>query len=227
MIRISCDVVGRPETRILVSPADSHYLGVVMRRRMGDMVEVLASDGQVWLGEWIGDGQVLLKQLAPPGWVPRRHVILYQALLKNDRFSEVVDRATQVGVSQIVPLVTDRCIVRDMTDNRLARWRAIAKEASEQCRRSNLLQVGELMTASRLSAQPQTESYVLAPLGIADRPWLHESVAPLELVVGPEGGLTPSEIEKLAQKGFRPLSLGEQIFRSENAGSFAALLFLQ
>ena len=227
MVRILSDVLGHPQQRVAVSPQDTHYLTAVMRRRVGDFVEVLARDGQIWLGEWLGEGTILLKELALSGWAPRRQVILYQALLKGDHFSEVVDRATQVGVSRIVPLVTHRCIVRDVTLNRMGRWRAIAKEASEQSRRSGVPELEELAFAEKLTAYPEAESYVLAPTARVDRPWLKENQGPLELVVGPEGGLTPLEIERLGERGFSSLSIGHQVFRSENAGSFAALLFLQ
>ena len=227
MVRIVANVVGRPQLRVSLPPKDVHYLTQVMRRRPGDLVEVLGADGRVWVGEWMGEGVICLKALSLPPWVPPRSIILYQSLLKGDHFSEVVDQATQVGVTRIVPVLAERCVVRAVSQNRRARWQAIAKEASEQCRRAQVPELGELLDLEEMRAVPGGESYALAPQATPGYPWRQQNNAPVELVVGPEGGLSPLEIAQLQRRGFHPLSLGPQIFRSENAGAFAALLFLQ
>lgn len=227
MIRLSLDVVGIPGTRVPVSASDWHYLVQVMRRGFGDRIEVLAHDGQVFDAVLVDGQQVEIYGVVANVRKPRRYITLYQALLKGDHFSAVVERATEAGISRFVPIVTERSIVRDVSLNKAARWRSIAKEASEQCQRPDVPGVEDVKRLGDLEAVAGTDAFVLDPRADDGRPWLVPSEHPLHIVIGPEGGFTPSELNLLSARGFLPLSLGERVYRAENAGAFAAVLFLQ
>jgi 16S rRNA (uracil1498-N3)-methyltransferase len=131
MIRLALNVNSAPGQVVALSISDQHYLRDVMRKKVGDALEVLALDGSVWRAQ-IGENGAVVQLLswAFMAWTPDRYITLYQALLKGDHFGEVVDRATQAGVSRFVPLITERTIVRELTANRVARWQALAREAS-------------------------------------------------------------------------------------------------
>jgi 16S rRNA (uracil1498-N3)-methyltransferase len=227
MIRLALDVVGAMGTRVPVSATDWHYLTQVMRRDSGDSIEVLCRDGLVFEAILLDGQQLEIRGAVAHVRKPGRHITLYQALLKGDHFSAVVERATEAGISRFVPLVTERSIVRDVSPNRASRWRAIAKEASEQCQRPDVPLVEDMMRLTDLAATSGCDAFVLDPRARDARPWLLPSEAPLELVIGPEGGFTPTELNLLSARGFLPLSLGERVYRAENAGAFAAVLFLQ
>ncbi len=227
MIRLSLDVVGACGTRVPVGASDWHYLTQVMRRESGDRIEVLAEDGEVFEAVLVDGQHVEIRGKVANVRKPRRHITLYQALLKGDHFSEVVERATEAGISRFVPIVTERSIVRDVSPNKAARWRAIAKEASEQCQRPDVPGIEEMKRVSDLRAAAGSDAFVLDPRANDARPWLVPADHPLDIVIGPEGGFTPAELDLLSARGFLPLSLGERVYRAENAGAFAAVLFLQ
>jgi 16S rRNA (uracil1498-N3)-methyltransferase len=205
---------------------ERHYLLQVMRRRVGDPVEVLAFDGRVFLAEVVSTDGVRIVAEGERPWQPVRAITLVQALLKGDHFSDVVDRATQAGVSRFVPLITDRTIVREVKSTRLDRWRTIAKEASEQCRRGDVPTISDPIALKDLYPEKDADAVVLHPGGPGGAPWNTPTHKPLTLVVGPEGGLSDDEVAALTSRGFEPLSLEGPVYRAENAGAFAAVLFL-
>ena len=226
MIRIAIDIAGGPGRTAPLDPDLQHYLFTGMRRHPGDVVEVLVPEGPVWTARLIDARTGRMGGLVDQG-LPPRSLTLYQALLKGDRFSEVVDRATQAGVTRIVPIVTERTIVRSVSPNKMARWRHIAKEASEQSRRLQVPELSDVVPLAGITAGADAQAYALDPRGSREQPWRDPSPALVEVAVGPEGGFSPSEIEELASAGFAPLSLGAAVYRAENAGAFACVLFLQ
>ena len=227
MIRLRLDVSGGQAIRVPLGCEDSHYLVDVMRLKAGDSLEVLTRDNTVWSAVLESNHMVRLQtELDRHNRLPR-HVTLYQALLKGDHFGAVVDRATQAGVGRIVPILTARCIVREVSLNKRARWSLLAKEAGEQSHRIDVPDIGDLASLDSLVPGGGAFGYVLDPRAAYDRPWLEPQVGSVELVVGPEGGLTPDEVSRLQSVGFRPISLGPRVYRAENAGAFAAVLFLQ
>lgn len=230
MIRIAVKAYPGPEAVMELPDADRHYLTQVMRRAPGDEIEVLTPEGTVWRARILAAGRVQLLGESDAAWTPRRPITLVQALLKGDHFSEVVDRATQAGVAHFIPLVTERCIVREVKPHRLERWRTVAKEASEQSKRAAVPEVSCPMALSDLVVESGSQGFVLHPHASPGLPWQGrqgDPSGPLTLIVGPEGGLSSTEVEWLETRGFQALSLGPGVYRAENAGAFAAVLFLQ
>lgn len=148
---------------------------------------------------------------------------LGQALLKADRFEIVVQKAAELGVSSIVPLETERCVVSlsaDRARSRLERWRRIATEALEQSRRADLVHI-----------EPPTRLCETLQSMVADRrfiAWEREDArsivsridgteSSVAILIGPEGGFTEAEIRDAEAAGFEPVSLGNLTLRSETA----------
>ncbi|HEY9898122.1 MAG TPA: 16S rRNA (uracil(1498)-N(3))-methyltransferase [Pantanalinema sp.] len=159
-------------------------------------------------------------------------VTLVQGLPKGDKFEWIVQKATELGVSRIVPVVTERSVVRlegDRALDKVRRWQAIAKEAAEQCERA-LVPTVEIPVPFRswlAGAQdgPVTRLACLEREGrlpLARAMALHGAHPAIELVVGPEGGLAPAEGEALVASGAIAVTLGPRILRTETA-SLAAL----
>lgn len=227
MIRLALSERGAPGRTVDLSSEDWHYLMGVMHRRVGDIVEVLTEDGEVWESRIDGERIVRLTRLVSRTATPRRSVVLFQALLKGDHLGDAVERGTEAGIARFVPVVTARSILRTVSDNKRARWQHIAKEASEQSRGAQVPIVDEPIPIGDLVLPPGHQGFFLDPRAPFGARWLEPSTEPLALVVGPEGGLTEEEQMLLSQKGFDPLSLGPRVYRAENAGAFAAVLFLQ
>ncbi|MNY31204.1 Ribosomal RNA small subunit methyltransferase E [compost metagenome] len=151
---------------------------------------------------------------------------------KGEKFEWIVQKATELGVSRIVPVLTERSVVKlqgDKAQDKVRRWQAIAKEAAEQCERA-LVPTVEAPVSFRawLAASPAEAVTRLACLEREGKvPLVKVLAQPLvpgavELVVGPEGGFTPAEGEALVASGATAVSLGARILRTETA-SLAAL----
>lgn len=230
MIRLTIAKSQRQGDGADLTPDQWHYLTHVMRLREGSRIEVLIESQGLFEARLKGAMRLILDRALPlPPGAPIT-VTVFQALLKQDRFAEVVERGTEVGIRRFVPIVTERTIVREVAPKRLERWRAIAAEAAEQSRQPAVPVV-----------DPPQKLRDLRPdgLGLCLHPGarsLYEiwqeaqgtgtAFGAVQLIVGPEGGLTASETAFLQQAGFYVGSLGPRIYRAENAGVFAALLLM-
>jgi 16S rRNA (uracil1498-N3)-methyltransferase len=144
-------------------------------------------------------------------------VVLYVALLKGDKLSEVVRAATELGATRIQPLITRHSVPKEMGEGKLRRLKAIAKEAAKQ---SGRLWVPEVLPPIPLKAVPEVEQGLVAHVGA--RALVREVLdlnRNLSLAVGPEGGFAEEEVALLRERGFAPVSLGRRILRAETAAT--------
>jgi len=151
-------------------------------------------------------------------------VTLATAVPKGDRFAWLVEKATELGVSTLVPLNTARSIV-DPGVGKLAKMRQAVVTASKQCRRSQLMEIAEPLDWMPFitAIPPEALLLVADPAG---EPWSIPSLVPDELAIciGPEGGLTSAEVAYATDRGARIISLGPRILRIETAGLALATL---
>ncbi|HTN31819.1 MAG TPA: 16S rRNA (uracil(1498)-N(3))-methyltransferase [Pseudomonas sp.] len=203
--------------------AQAHYIGRVLRLAPGAAVQLFDGSGQEYLGELaeVSKKSVcveLCQALDGLAESPLR-IHLGQGLSRGERMDWAIQKATELGVAEITPLVSERCEVRlkdERADKRLAHWRQIAISACEQCGRSVL-------------------PVIHAPLGLGD--WQHQVDADLKLVlhpvaeplasharpsslaflIGPEGGLSDAEVEQAIRHGFHAARLGPRVLRTETA----------
>jgi 16S rRNA (uracil1498-N3)-methyltransferase len=157
---------------------------------------------------------------------------LAQGVARGEKMDLIVQKATELGVARIVPLLTERAEVKldaARADKRLAHWRAVAASACEQCGRARL---PEILPSQALSAWLATLAsdtalrLALLPEAATSARALRLPDAGAVLVVGPEGGLGERDVALLAEAGFTNLRLGPRILRTETAG-LTALAALQ
>jgi Uncharacterized protein conserved in bacteria len=144
-------------------------------------------------------------------------VVLYVALLKGDKLSEVVRAATELGATRIQPIITRHSVPKEMGEGKLRRLKAIAEEAAKQ---SGRLRVPEVLPPIPLKAVPEVEQGLVAHVGA--RALVREVLdlnRNLSLAVGPEGGFAEEEVALLKDRGFAPVSLGRRILRAETAAT--------
>jgi 16S rRNA (uracil1498-N3)-methyltransferase len=213
-----------------------HHLVRVRRVRVGDRLHATLPDGRVLLAEITEITPEVLrarieKESAAVGLSPCR-MTLYQAVLKGDKMEWVVQKATELGITALVPLLTRRTIPRwsvAQASERAERWQRIAESAAEQCERSIPLLVEE---PGRLAATlPHNSSLKLllherAGRPLADIVTQYPHTRDISLYIGPEGGWNPDEVELLLQAGAIPIHLGGRILRAETA-SLAAMTLAQ
>jgi 16S rRNA (uracil1498-N3)-methyltransferase len=158
----------------------------------------------------------------------RPELWLVQALAKGDRDELAVQAATELGVSGVVPWAAERSVVRWEGPKRAKgeeRWRSIVREASKQSIRAFLPEVLPLATTADLTRLPGPGHTVLVLEPTATERLAAISLQPdsgrLYLVVGPEGGIAPGELERLQAAGARPVRLGREVLRTSTAGPSA------
>lgn len=196
----------------------SHYLIHVMRCRVDDRIVLF--NGQD--GEWMA----ILKEVSKKSVVvvptellrPQtsdKSVILCPALIKKENFDFVLQKATELGVTEIHPILTQRTIVRQLN---IGRAEAIVREAAEQCERLSVPTVFEPVTLSQMISDLPSEVRIvyLSERGVSSASIpSDETVA---FVIGPEGGFTPDEVGMFSrQKGSISCHLGKTILRAETA----------
>jgi 16S rRNA (uracil1498-N3)-methyltransferase len=169
---------------------------------------------------------------------PRVRLVLYQSLVKGERFDWVLEKGTELGVAAFVPLLSRRNVVRAAPARpaRPERWRRVVREAAEQCGRSVLPDVlaperleQALADAADLRLLPWEGEEALG-LGAAlrrARPALEAVERPtVAVLIGPEGGFADDEVTLAREAGAQVVSLGRRILRSETAGIVAAAAIL-
>ena len=158
------------------------------------------------------------------------HIHLGIAISKGERMDWVIQKATELGVSQITPLQSERVEVRlhgEREEKKLAHWRAVAISACEQCARNRIPAINDVQPLFNWIDNVETDAkFVLHHRSVAALD--AQSTAPkrVALLIGPEGGLSEAEINAAEQRGFQPLRLGPRVLRTETA-PLAALSVLQ
>ncbi|NLY53704.1 MAG: 16S rRNA (uracil(1498)-N(3))-methyltransferase [Firmicutes bacterium] len=205
---------------------DAAHIAKVLRLKPGASIEVVAA-GRVYLATLteVSPNRVTAEVgdvLANSG-ESDLPIHLYQSLPKGDKLELVIQKATELGVESITPVVTERVVVKlkpDSLAKRLARWQRIALEAAKQSRRGKIPTIGLPISLGELPPVPQSHLALVAweedsaPLRVA---LSGQDVAAVHLLVGPEGGLTPREVDWLRERGWRSISLGPRILRTETA----------
>ncbi|MGI0491538.1 16S rRNA (uracil(1498)-N(3))-methyltransferase [Alkalinema pantanalense CENA528] len=205
----------------------THYLTRVLRLQPTDRFIAMTGQGDNWLAQLEQPGlATLLEPLAVRSELPVT-VTLALALPKGNAFDEVVRQVTELGVSRIVPILSDRTLLQPSA-NKLDRWRKIAQEAAEQSERAIVPTIAEPMAWKQhlqaVQAQPPgshflcwgrgNSPHLMTPLqGGSDA----QKRADLVIAIGPEGGWTNAEVEQGVQAGYQTVSLGPRILRAVTA----------
>lgn len=213
---------------IAATAAQAHYLGTVMRRGPGDTLRLFnGRDGefQAHIETLHRDRAAVLRvelPLRPQAAEP--DLWLAFALLKRDATDLVVQKATELGVAAVLPILTERTNAHRVNETRLA---AIAVEAAEQCERLTIPRIhAPRPLADVLASWPDDRALIIAVERSAAPP-LRPVRGPAALLVGPEGGFTPKELDALAAHPFvTRVTLGPRILRAETA-CIAGLALLQ
>jgi 16S rRNA (uracil1498-N3)-methyltransferase len=213
----------------------AHHLRNVLRIKSGEAVEIFDGKGNAYLGEveLLGP-MVLIRGLQNlPSRQPLIRLILAAALIKSAKFEWMLQKATELGVDEFIPLCTRRSDVRipeSKVTVRMERWNRIVQEAARQCRRhdapiirkplsfSDLLVAEELYSSGKiLFSEKASDAFQFAPAVPSSA---------VVLCIGPEGGWEDSEIECARDAGYRIFSLGRWILRAETA-AIAAVSIVQ
>jgi len=212
----------------LAGPA-CHYLTRVLRVSKGDPVTLFNGDGNDYSGE-ISDIQsqrvrVRIKECTDPGNESPLKITLVQAVCRGERMDNALQKATELGVFCIQPLMSDRVGVRldDFRQvKRIAHWQGVVISACEQSGRAIVPEVKAPLSLSEwISCAAESTRLVLDPFADSKLSALSIQGDSIAVLVGPEGGFTGQEIELVCKGGVQGVSLGPRVLRTETAGPTA------
>lgn len=219
-------------SRLYVEGPDVNHIKNVLRMKPGD--QVMVSDGEdmqyLCALESFTDGLVWFEIVDT--WKENRELpsklYLFQGLPKSDKMELIIQKATELGVHEVVPVVTGRTVVRldeKKAQKKTARWNAIAESAAKQSGRSRIPQVREVMAFSEALAFAGELDVLLIPYekaeGMEATRQAIGGIRPGQSVgifIGPEGGFEEAEVEQAVALGAAPVTLGRRILRTETAG---------
>jgi 16S rRNA (uracil1498-N3)-methyltransferase len=206
--------------------AAAHHAARVLRLRVHDPVVLFNGEG----GEWPGVISALTRDvvtvtLAAHDAVEREaplRVTLVQAISSGDRMDYTIQKAIELGVHRIVTVEAARSVVKldaDRAAKRVAHWRQVSVAACEQCGRNRVPEILAPVPLAHWLAQPSAAAsrWLLSPRGAEPLSKIGSPGAQLELLVGPEGGLTEAEETLALQAGYRAVLLGPRVLRTETA----------
>ncbi len=227
---------------VLLEGPLARRIGRVLRLKPGDTVFLFDGSGLEYEVELGGVGarevRARIVDRRPGRPEPRLRLVLYQSLIKGERFDWVLEKGTELGVSVFVPLLCQRNVMRPPGERtgRSERWRRVVVEAAEQCGRSVVPAVAPvapleaaLGAATGLRLLPWEGERSLGLRGLLRQGFVEAEAADppsVSIFVGPEGGFTEEEVACARRAGVRTVSLGPRILRSETAGIVAAAAVL-
>jgi 16S rRNA (uracil1498-N3)-methyltransferase len=233
-------------SEVTISGPQAHQIARVLRMQPGDSLVVLDNSG--WeihvrlhtVEKNSVTGEVVRRRLAAAE--PRTKISLYQGVLKSNSFEFSLQKGTELGIVEFVPVVAERCVIRDLeaVEKKRRRWEWILQESAEQCRR------GRKPTLCPATFFVQACDHARNSGGLSLIPWEQGSPPSLRnllqnapaghkrswppltinLFIGPEGGFTQDEISQAQRYGLLPVTLGPRILRAETAGIVAAAAIL-
>lgn len=218
------------EGRVRFSREQVHQIVRVLRMRRGDTLAVFDGMGAEHEAELttVGSGEVtaLLKGMRATASEPSLRLVLLQGLPKAEKMELIVQKATELGIHRIVPLRCERSTSKG--SGRLPRWRIIAREAAEQCGRAMVPRIDEPASFAAFFAAEGGAGLRGIALwegeegrGLREALTLMAGAERLHVLVGPEGGLAPDEVELAGHLGLVTASLGQRTLRTETAALVA------
>lgn len=225
------------DTTATLKGAQADHLARVLRARSGMEFDMVAGT-RVWRASIsaISEDAVTFSLLHEVGAVPALPVTLLLAIFKFDRMEWLLEKATELGVERLIPIVARRSEKHmvQAAPARIERWRRIVHEAAKQSRRSDVPLVEDILplaTAARMkAAEPGvnlllTEQERTTTLYAALQPATAAIGSPhIHLALGPEGGWTPEEETSFSAEKWQPVTLGPRILRAETAGVSAVAI---
>lgn len=219
---------------LALSEDAAHHVGSVLRLTVGAKIILFRSDN--YEGHAIITSahkkhiQVTIETMTLVNRESPRRIHLAQSLAKGDKMEWVIQKAVELGVASITPLLTERSVVRldaSRLEKKQQQWQAIAISACEQSGRNHIPTIHATSSFEQfLTHCPATHKWILSPTAQPSWPPISDDSAELALLIGPEGGFSPQELACADQHKVQGICLGPRILRTETA-AIAAMGIMQ
>ena len=219
---------------VISDPAQLHHLKDVLRFKSGEKAEIFDDKGNEYAVELCAlsekQAEFLMKDKKKAVNTNRPRVAIACAIPKRSKIDDIIDKLTQLQVDRIIPLVTERVIVKiDQAKavSRQKRWESIALSASKQSKRNSVPIVDQVTGFSELIEHCRDFDLKLIPNLEGDRKTIKEvlngkKARSVLVLIGPEGDFTPEEIKAAIKAGFIPVTFGDSVLRVETACLYVA-----
>lgn len=220
------------DNQIIIDTDDAAHITRVLRMDAGESVTVCDSRGTDYTAEITEASPVKVVcrviEEKPSASEPNVRVTLFQALPKASKMEYIIQKTTELGICEIVPVKLARCVVK--VDNKkgekkkLDRWRKIAEAAAKQSGRGIVPEISDFMTLDEVIERAKELDLFFAPYECEEQKTLRETLLSKQniktagFIIGPEGGFDISEAEKLRANNISTVTLGKRILRTETAG---------
>lgn len=215
---------------VIITGSDAHHITDVLRLKEGDEVIVCSGDGYDCVTKLTSFskeevcGEILSR--VPSSGEPAVSIKIFQCLPKGDKFELIIQKAVELGVSGIVPVMSRRCVTKltsDKAKSKTERWNKIAESAAKQSGRGLIPTVFPPVSFNdAVDMMMQVDLSVVAyeleqERSLKDLLETHPEIKSVNVFIGPEGGIDDEEILKLKKAGAISVSLGQRILRTETA----------
>ena len=232
MHRFFTDPSAIDKESVMLFGQDAHHIKNVLRMKRGEHIYISCGDEWEYTCEITGleDGCVtarIVDMQKAARELPSK-ITLYQCLPKREKMETIIQKAVELGVYNIVPVVSSRCVVKydaKKIADRLTRWNSIAREAAKQAKRLIEPKVEPLLTFDEAVHSILQKDQAFIPYekaeGIMTTRRLFEGITAgqsVGILIGPEGGFDDFEVQKAVSSGIRAVTLGGRILRTETAG---------
>jgi 16S rRNA (uracil1498-N3)-methyltransferase len=232
--RLYCELPLSPGAEIALPEAAARHAVTVLRLQSGDTLTLFNGEGGEYGASLIAvnkrEARVRLTQFHPVERESPLQITLALGISAGERMDYSLQKATELGVTSIQPLATERSVVKlagERADKRLQHWQHVVIAACEQCGRNRVPPVAPVQKLfSYLAAVERTRRLLMLAPGAATPMKRSAPASSVVLLVGAEGGLAPAEYAAAVANGFEAVSLGPRILRTETA-PLAALAVLQ
>lgn len=225
---------------IRIEGGDAQHIGKVLRLNVGDEITICDGAGNDYQAKISriekNEVQSRIISRCKADTEPKLRVVLYQGIPKAAKMDFVIQKAVELGVAEIVPVMTKRSVVKldaKGAKGKVERWNKIAAEASKQCNRAVIPEVAPVMNLKEALSHMQQMDLKLIPYeaeektGLRDVLEQHGQAENIGILIGPEGGFDQMEVETAREAGLLPVRLGRRILRTETAplAVIAALMY--
>lgn len=218
---------------VIITGADVNHIKNVLRMKAGE--EIAVSNGQDGKEYRCGIAsfeedcvRCELRFIKEDGVELPSKIYLFQGLPKADKMELIIQKAVELGVYQVIPVMAKRCVVKlddKKAKSKIARWQGIAEAAAKQSKRGIIPQVADVMTFAQAVQMASSMDVKLIPYELAEgMNKTKEIIGNLKagqdvaIFIGPEGGFEEKEVELALNNGIEPITLGKRILRTETAG---------
>ncbi len=238
MHRFYADESGIADGLVHLNAEDAHHAQRVLRMKVGEEAQIFC-DQRRYTAQIasMDEGVTLRIQEELPSTEAALRITLYQGLPKADKMELITQKAVELGADRVVPVAMSRCVVQlNAKDGakKQERWQKIAREACKQSGRCMMMPVDAPISFKELLRRLPNHAAAIVPWedaqGYSLRSFHQENpnVRDVAIVIGPEGGMSPEEIDQMKAAGCQSVTLGPRILRTETAGlsAISALLCL-